>query len=109
MKENMHFEVIKYLSHLVCAFNKVKGMMKFMNEYDSKYWKHGSSITVEQFCSYVMQQIPKDAVFYVCGNSSINLHFSPEGNIFSIDCDSLSDLPEYEECSIGEITSGAVS
>ena len=53
MKENMHFEVINYLSHLVCAFNKVKGMMKFMNEYDSKYWKHGSSITVEQFCSYV--------------------------------------------------------
>lgn len=82
MKENMHFEVIKYLSHLVCAFNKVKGMMKFMNEYDSKYWKHGSSIS---------------------------LHFSPDGNIFSVDCNSLSDLPEYEECSIGEITSGAVS
>ena len=109
MKENMHYEVIMYLSHLVCVFNKVKGMMKFMNEYDSKYWKHGSSITVEQFCSYVMHQIPKDAVFYVCGSSSISLHFSPDGNIFSVDCDSLSDLPEYEECSIGEITSGAVS
>ena len=54
MKENMHYEVIMYLSHLVCAFNKVKGMMKFMNEYDSKYWKYGSNITVEQFCSYVM-------------------------------------------------------
>ena len=85
----MHFEVIKYLSHLVCAFNKVKGMMKFMNEYDSKYWKPGSSITVEQFCSYVMHQIPKDAVFYVCGSSSISLHFSPDGNIFSVDCNSL--------------------
>lgn len=59
----MHFEVIKYLSHLVCAFNKVKGMMKFMNEYDSKYWKHGSSITVEQFCSYVMHQILKMQYF----------------------------------------------
>ena len=105
----MHFEVIKYLSHLVCAFNKVKGMMKFMNEYDSKYWKHGNNITVEQFCEYVKKYIPSDAVFYVCGNSSINLHFSLEGNIFSVDCDSLSDLPEYEECSIGEITSGAVS
>lgn len=56
-----------------------------------------------------MQQIPRDAVFYVCGNSSINLHFSPEGNIFSIDCDSLSDLPEYEGGSIGEITTEAVS
>ena len=109
MKENMHYEVIMYLSHLVCAFNKVKGMMKFMNEYDSKYWKHGSNITVEQFCSYVMQQIPKDAVFYVCGSSSISLHFSLNSNIFSVDCDSLSDLPEYEVCSIGEITSGAVS
>ena len=58
--------------------------MKFMNEYDSKYWKHGSNITVEQFCSYVMQQIPKDAVFYVCGSSSISLHFSLNSNIFLI-------------------------
>lgn len=55
MKENTYSEVIKYLSHLVCVFNKVKGMMKFMNEYDSKYWKHGNNITVEQFCKYVMQ------------------------------------------------------
>ena len=79
-----------------------------MNKYDPKYWKHGNNITVEQFCRYVMQQIPRDAVFYVCGNSSINLHFSPEGNIFSIDCDSLSDLPEYEGGSIGEITTEAL-
>lgn len=78
MKENTYSEVIKYLSHLVCVFNKVKGMMKFMNEYDSKYWKHGNNITVEQFCKYVMQQIIKDAVFYVCGNSSISLHFSSD-------------------------------
>ena len=80
-----------------------------MNKYDPKYWKHGNNITVEQFCEYVKKYIPSDAVFYVCGSSSISLHFSPNGNIFSVDCDSLSDLPEYEECSIGEITSGAVS
>ena len=36
-----------------------------MNKYDPKYWKHGNNITVEQFCRYVMQQIPRDVVFYV--------------------------------------------
>lgn len=74
-----------------------------MNMYDPKYWKHGENITVEQFCDYLKKNIPSDAVFYVCGDNRVSLHYSPDGNVFSVDCNDLSDLSEYEECSVEEI------
>lgn len=77
-----------------------------MNGYDAHYWKCGMNITVGQFCDYVKENIPSDAIFHVCGDSQVYLHFSPEGNAFSVDHDSLSDLPEYEDCEAGEFDAG---
>ena len=74
-----------------------------MNGYDPKYWKHGVNVTVGQFCDYVKKHIPSDAVFYICGDNNVSLHFSPEDNIFSADYDALSDLPEYEGYEAREI------
>ena len=77
-----------------------------MNEYDANYWKCGMNITVGQFCDYVKEKSPSDAIFHVCGATQVYLDFSPEGNVFSVDHDSLSDLPEYEDCESGEFDTG---
>lgn len=80
-----------------------------MNEYDPKYWKHGVNITVGQFCDYIKKNIPSDAVLYICGDNNVSLHFSPQGNILSVDYDTLSDLPEYENCAAREPVAGVSS
>ena len=80
-----------------------------MNEYDPKYWKHGVNVTVGQFCDYTKKNIPSDAVLYICGDNNVSLHFSPQGNILSVDYDTLSDLPEYENCVAGEPVTGLSS
>lgn len=80
-----------------------------MNEYDPKYWKHGVNVTVGQFRDYIKKNIPSDAVLYICGDNNVSLHFSPQGNILSVDYDTLSDLPEYENCAAGELVTGVSS
>ena len=77
-----------------------------MSEYDAEYWKHGLNITAGQFCDYVKENIPSDAIFYICGNDHVNLHFSSKSNIFSADREDPSDLPEYEDCEAGEFDIG---
>lgn len=77
-----------------------------MNGYDPKYWKNGVNVTVGQFCDYVRENIPPNAVLHICGNNNVNVHYLPEGNIFSVDYDALSDLPEYEGCRAGELVTG---
>lgn len=80
-----------------------------MNEYDSKYWKHGVNVTVGQFCDYIKKNIPSDAVLYICEDNNVSLHFSPQGNILSVDNDTLSDLPAYENRAAGELVTGVSS
>ena len=77
-----------------------------MNEYDPKYWKYGVNVTVGQFCDYIKKNILSGAVLYICGDNNVSLHFSPQGNILSVDYDTLSDLPEYENCAAGELVTG---
>ena len=67
-----------------------------MGEYNPKYWKSGVNITVGQLCAYIKEHIPSDAILYICGENNVSLHFSPEDNIFSLDYDNLSELPEYK-------------
>ena len=77
-----------------------------MVEYNPEFWKHAENITVGQFCDYVSKHISPDAILHVCGANYVYLHFSPEGNAFSLDYDSLSDLPEYENRKAGELETG---
>lgn len=72
--------------------------------YDPKHWKHGTNITVGEFCRYLKVNVPMDAVFHVCGSSRIFLHQSRDGRVFSIDDDSLSELSEYDACTPAQIT-----
>lgn len=74
-----------------------------MSGYDVKFWKHGENVTAGEFCKYVKENIPSDAIINVCGDSQIYLHYSPDGKEFSLDNCALSDLPEYEDCKAGEL------
>ena len=65
--------------------------------YNPKFWKHCENITVKQFCEYLQNSIPLDAVMCVCGNGQIYMHLEEDGSVFSVDDFSLSDLPEYVE------------
>lgn len=80
-----------------------------MIEYNPKFWKHGESITVGQFCEYVSKHIPPTAILHVCGDEQIYLHLSTDGNVFSLDYNSLSDLSEYEDCEAGELDIGGAT
>lgn len=71
--------------------------------YSPKYWKHGINITVQQFREYLMDNIPLDAIMCDCGDRQIFMHLEEDGSVFSIDHDSLSDLPEYEKYAVDEL------
>ena len=47
--------------------------------------------------------------FIYAGIIMSNSNFSPQGNILSVDYDTLSDLPEYENCVAGEPVTGVSS
>lgn len=72
--------------------------------YDPKHWKQGTNITVGEFCDYLKESVPIDAIFCVCRSSQIFLHQSQDGRVFSIDYDSLSELLEYDACTPMQIT-----
>ena len=71
--------------------------------FDPKYWKHSQNITVRQFCEYLQNNIPGDALLYVCGDNQVYMHMESDGSIFSIDDNSLSDLQEYEDYEMQEL------
>lgn len=74
--------------------------------YDVKYWKHCEGITVKQFCDYLQKNIPPDAIMNVCGDNQVYMHLENDGSVFSVDDCSLSDLPEYKDCEVGELVTG---
>lgn len=73
-----------------------------MTEYNPKFWKHGTKVTVGQFWDYLKANIPQDALLCVCGENQLYFHFTVDGAVFSIDNDSLADLPEYINCEAGK-------
>lgn len=64
---------------------------------DRKYWKRGENITVKQMCEFMLENIPGDAIFCVCGDSQVYTHLEEDGSYFTVDNSALSDLAEYEE------------
>lgn len=71
--------------------------------FDPKQWKHVENITVKQFCEYLQEHIPEDALLFVCGDNQVYMHMESDGSIFSIDDNSLSDLPEYDGYEVREL------
>lgn len=71
--------------------------------FEPKYWKPCESITVKQFCDYLKNNVPADAILFVCGSEYVYIHVEADGSVVSIDDNSLSDLPEYEERKIQEL------
>ncbi len=73
--------------------------------FEPKQWKHVENITVKDFCEYLQKNIPRDALLYVCGNNHVYMHMESDKSIFSVDDNSLSDLPEYEGYEVQELES----
>lgn len=73
--------------------------------FEPKQWKHVENITVKDFCEYLQKNIPEDALLYVCGNNHVYMHMESDKSIFSVDDNSLSDLPEYKGYEVQELES----
>mgnify|MGYP003297337155 CR=1 FL=1 len=71
--------------------------------FEPKCWKHCENITVKQFCDYLKNNVPGDALLFVCGSEHMYIHMEADGSVVSIDDNSLSDLPEYEESELQEL------
>ena len=71
--------------------------------FDPKHWVHAENITVQQFCDYLMENVPGDALFNVCGDSQVYMHMETDGSVFSVDDNSLSDMEEYEDYEVREL------
>lgn len=63
--------------------------------YDPDFWTESRNMTVGSLKKY-LSQLPDDAIVHCCGTSQCWLHYAPETKALSLDCESLSDLPEYE-------------
>lgn len=70
--------------------------------FDPKEWVHAENITVKQFCDYLLENVPANALFCVCGDSQVYMHMEENGSIFCVDDSPLSDLEEYKNCEIRE-------
>ena len=64
---------------------------------------------MNEYVPNIKKNIPSDVVLYICGDNNVSLHFSPQGNILSVDYDTLSYLPEYENRAAGEFVTGVSS
>lgn len=71
--------------------------------FDRKHWKYGDDITVGEFCDYLKENVPADAMFCVCGSSRIYLHMEEDKSVFSVDDCSLSDMAEYSGYDVQKI------
>ena len=72
-------------------------------DFSPTHWVYGENITVKQFCDYLQQRIPEDAIFYVCGDSQVYMHLEEDGSVSSVDDCSLSDMEEYEDYEVREL------
>lgn len=72
--------------------------------YDPKFWKYCENVTVKQFCEYLQNNIPPDAIMCVCGRSIFHTHLEEDRSVFSVDHDSLFYLDEYENHEAGDMT-----
>lgn len=71
--------------------------------FDPKKWRFAKNITVSQFCDYLLENVPGDALFYVCGDNYVYMHQEEDGSVFSVDNCSLSDLEEYDNYDVIEL------
>lgn len=74
--------------------------------FDPKQWKHCENITIKEFCDYLQNHVPEDALLFVCGDNQVYMHMESDGSIFSIDDNSLSDLLEYDGYEVSELQKG---
>lgn len=65
--------------------------------YSPVYWKQMSDMTVDDFCRYLKDTYPGNARMAICGASTFYGHYCPDRNIMSVDRESLSDMPGYED------------
>lgn len=59
--------------------------------------KEVQGITVFQLCAYLIENVSVDAIVHVCGEDIFYIHVEEDGSVISMDDNSLSDMPEYDE------------
>lgn len=64
--------------------------------YDPARWVDASGATAAGLKKY-LEGIPDDARLACCGSEGVYLHYCPATRVFSMDCEDLADLPEYED------------
>lgn len=63
--------------------------------YDPDFWTEARAMTAGAMKQY-LNRLPDDTVIHCCGTAQCWLHYAPATRSLSIDCESLSELPEYE-------------
>ena len=77
--------------------------------YDIEKRRSAMNITVGDFCKYLLENVPTDAVFHVGGISHFYLHIDSENHAVSVDDSDLSgdkDYADYEDYPIKKIGDG---
>lgn len=95
----------EYSPLALCVGNSQRSICLWFggNMYNPKFWKHCENITVKQFCDYIRKNVPEDAALHVCGDNHLYMHLEADGSVFSVDDNSLSDLPEYEGWDVEDV------
>lgn len=65
--------------------------------YNIEKRRSATNITVGNFCRYLLENVPADAVFHVGGMSHFYLHVDSENHAVSVDDSDLSGDEDYED------------
>lgn len=68
-----------------------------MNMYDIEKRRFAANITVGDFCKYLLEHVPADAVFHVGGMSHFYLHVDRGNQAVSVDDSDLSGDEDYAD------------
>ncbi len=63
--------------------------------YDVKQRRSATNITVGEFCRYLLENVPADAVFHVGGVSHFYLHVDEDNKAVSVDDSDLACEEDY--------------
>ena len=66
------------------------------HEYDPTKWSVAYGFTVKDLMNLLVNY-PQDAVVHICGIREFSIHTTNDQKSISFDCESLSELEEYED------------
>lgn len=80
---------------VLAAMEEQDGNAPSAAAYDPDFWTEAYGMTAGALKRY-LDRLPENAVVHCCGTAQCWLHYAPATETLSMDCESLSELPEYE-------------